>query len=64
MDSKKLQNALVKDIFIISSLINAFIDMKTRYNFYDKIALLLLLPTNIVCFDTSCSIILCNITFF
>lgn len=70
MDSKKLQYASVKDISIIHFLINLFIDIETGYSFYryyylkGKVALSLLLPTNIICFDISCSITLYDITFF
>lgn len=64
------QNILVKNIYIIYSIINFFINIKTKYNFCkyyyfkDKIILLLLSLINLVYLNTDYSIILYNIAFF
>lgn len=64
------QNTLVKDIYIIYSIINLSVDIRTGYSFCehhylkDKIVLSLSFSINSVCFDTSYSVILYDIAFF
>lgn len=64
------QDVLIKGIPIIHSFINPYMDIRTRYDFRrhhylkSKIALSLLSLINTLCLDTSCSVILYDITFF
>ncbi len=64
------ENTLVKDTRIIDSIINPSMDIGTGYGFRkhhylkDKIALSLSSSINLVCFDTSCLVILYDIAFF
>ena len=64
------QDTSVKDTRIIHSTINPSVDIGTGYGFRGhhylkgKIALSLSSSINSVCFDTSCSVTLCDIAFF
>ncbi len=64
------QNTSVKNTRIIHSTINLSVDIGTGYGFRghhylkSKIALSLSSSINSVCFDTGCSVILCDISFF
>ena len=64
------QDTLVKDTCIIHSTINLFMDIGTGYGFCGhhclkgKIALSLSFSIKFICFNTGCSVILCDITFF
>ncbi len=64
------QNTFVKDIRIIHFTINLSVDIGTGYGFRGhhylkgKIAISLSFSINSVCFDTGCSITLCDIAFF
>ncbi len=60
----------VKDTHIIYFTINPSVEIGTRYGFHkyyyfkDKIVLLLSSSINLESFNTDCSVILCDITFF
>lgn len=64
------QDTWIKDIPSVHSSINSFMNIGTGYSFYryyylkGKIALLLSSSTNVACFDTDCSVMLYDITFF
>ncbi len=64
------QNTSVKDIHIIHSTINIFMDIGTGYGFCEhhylrgKIVLSILSSINLVYFNTGYSVILYNIAFF
>lgn len=70
VNSKKLHYASVKDIPIIHFSVNPFMNIKTGYGFCgyyyvkSKVALSLLLLSNIVSFDTSCLVTSYDSSFF